>query len=150
MTLHRLQSIGSLISKIDPVFAYNATVQETIKQSGFISIISGNNYLLVIPFHFKQLLAKWSNIPLNVIKILLPSKLDLCIICLNEILQAHVCPSCAFKVLRYIINNELFIIFFFSPGLFSSMSRAVYGVSSSLVWDGCSRNSVLQQEIILI
>ena len=51
MTLTRLQSIGSLISKIDPVFAYNATVQEPIKQSGFISIISGNNYLLVIPSH---------------------------------------------------------------------------------------------------
>jgi hypothetical protein len=40
-SLTRLQTISSLISKIDPSFAYNSTSCEKIRKSGFIAYLTG-------------------------------------------------------------------------------------------------------------
>ena len=47
-SLSRLQTISTLISKVDPVFAFNAAAVDKIRNSGFITHLSGENTLLLI------------------------------------------------------------------------------------------------------
>ena len=95
----RLLAVSQLIVKLDSVFAFHATGSETIRNTGFVKFLTGEQITNVLHFTNLVLLDQWSSHTISQLKTLtLSDPIIVCIICLSDTTIPHSCKRCSFKV----------------------------------------------------
>ena len=98
----RVQTISQLISKLDPVFAFNCTKSTEIRKTGFVKYLTSraiNIDFLQKNFSFNFIPDQWHACSIESMKkILVDSPGSFCIICLKNVQSSFPCPNCQFKV----------------------------------------------------